>query len=233
MKKLSIVFILLLVIPVAVLFAQDGGPLAVLEYFDDPDGVFVLTADGEDLFPEYGMELLPGDKIKTTTSVAEIRLDPNGSLIKLATNTDFVIDTLQNRSGAEANTFSLITGKLKAVAARSGTAQYQSKTQTAVCGVSGTTFGLESIAGMVDSAIVEKGLIAFEKIATGESLELGAGQFADTFADAFEAVAVSADQIASFFEGISEFVGENMNPDAVPGNEPAEEAVGEEDQPEA
>ena len=112
MKKLNIVFILLLVIPAAVLFAQDGGPLAVLEYFDDPDGVFVLTADGEDLFPEYGMELLPGDKIKTTTSVAEIRLDPNGSLIKLAANTDFVIDTLQNRSGAEANTFSLITGKL-------------------------------------------------------------------------------------------------------------------------
>ena len=229
MKKLSIFFILLLVIPAAVLLAQDGGPFAVLEYFDNPDGVFVLTSDGEDLFPEYGMELLPGDKIKTTSSVAEIRLDPNGSLIKLATNTDFVIDTLQNRGGAEANTFSLVTGKLKAVAARTGTAQYQIKTQTAVCGVRGTTFGLESIEGLVDSAIVEQGLIAFEKIATGEMLELGAGQFADTFADAFEAVAVSADQIASFFEGISEFVGENMNPNAVPGNEPADAEAAEDD----
>jgi hypothetical protein len=55
MKKLSIVFILLLVMPAAVLLAQDGEPVAVLEYFDDPDGVFVLTADGEYLFPEYGM----------------------------------------------------------------------------------------------------------------------------------------------------------------------------------
>ncbi len=225
MKKLSIIFILLLVMPASVLFAQAKQPFAVLEYFDNPDGVFVLTSKGEDIFPEYGMELLPGDRIKTTTSVAEIRLDPNGSLIKLATNTNFVIDTLQNRSGAEANTFSLVTGKLKAVAAKSGTAQYQIKTQTAVCGVRGTIFGLQVLEGAMDAAVVEKGLVTFAKIATGESIELSAGQFADTFAAAFQAVTVSPEQIASFFEGINEFVGENMNADAVPGNEPAEEAA--------
>ena len=113
MKKLTFILILLF-LPAAVFFAQSGdGPVAILEYFDNPDGVFVITAEGEDLFPEYGMDLYPGDKIKTTDSVAEIRLDPNGSLIKLATTTDFVIDTLQNRGGAEANTFSLLTGKLK------------------------------------------------------------------------------------------------------------------------
>jgi len=232
MKKLTFILILLF-LPAAVFFAQSGdGPVAILEYFDNPDGVFVITAEGEDLFPEYGMDLYPGDKIKTTDSVAEIRLDPNGSLIKLATTTDFVIDTLQNRGGAEANTFSLLTGKLKAVAARTGTAQYQIKTQTAVCGVRGTTFGLQVADGLTDSALVEKGLITFQKIATGESVELGAGQFADTFADAFEAIAATPDQIASFFEGIEEFVGENMNPDAVPGNEPVEETAEEEAPPE-
>ena len=90
---------LLLTIPF-VLFAQDGQPVAVLEYFDNPDGVFVYDGDGEELFPEYGMELMPGDKVKTTTSIAELRLDPNQSLIKLATKTEFVVDTLQNRGGA-------------------------------------------------------------------------------------------------------------------------------------
>jgi len=233
MKKLSILCIFLLAIPAAIIFAQDGGPVAVLEYFDNPDGVFILTTDGEDLFPEYGMQLFPGDQIKTTASVAEIRLDPNGTLIKLATNTDFVIDTLQNSGGAEANTFSLVTGKLKAVAARNGTAQYQIKTQTAVCGVRGTIFGLEVIAGQTDSAMVQKGLVTFQKIATGETVELAAGQFADTFAAAFQAIAATPDQMASFFQGINEFVGENMNPDAVPGNEPTpEEATTEEAPPE-
>jgi hypothetical protein len=219
MKKLSVFLIVLICTPIA-LFAQEGEPFAVLEYFDDPDGVFVTSAEGEDLFPEYGMELLPGDKLETTSSVAEIRLDPNGSLIKLAPKTEFVIDTLQNRGGAEANTFSLVSGKLRAVAARTGTAQYQIKTQTAVCGVRGTIFGLEVLAGVVDAAIVEKGLIAFQKIGTNEFLELGAGQFADTFAETFEPIAVSPEQISNFFEGIQEFVGENMNPDTVPGNEP-------------
>lgn len=232
MKKLTFILILFF-IPAGLFFAQDGGgPAAILEYFDNPDGVFVITSEGEDLFPEYGMDLYPGDKIKTTNSVAEIRLDPNGSLIKLATSTDFVIDTLQNRGGAEANTFSLLTGKLKAVAARTGTAQYQIKTQTAVCGVRGTTFGLQVSEGVTDSAIVEKGLITFQKIATGEAVELAAGQFADTFADTFQAVAATPEQFASFFEGIEEFVGENMNPDAVPGNEPvAEEGAGDEEAP--
>ena len=231
MKKLSILCVLLLAIPAAAIFAQDGAPVAVLEYFDNPDGVFILTSDGQDLFPEYGMELFPGDRLKTAQSVAEIRLDPNGSLIKLAMNTDFVIDTLQQRGGAEANTFSLVAGKLKAVAARTGVAQYQIKTQTAVCGVRGTTFGLQVIAGQIDAALVETGLVTFQKIATGEVLELGAGQFANTFADVFAAVAVTPEQMAGFFEGIEEFIGENMNPDAVPGNEPVEEEAAEAEAP--
>jgi hypothetical protein len=225
MKKPKVfIFLILLLVP-AFAFAQDGGPIAVLEYFDDPDGVYITTGDGEELFPEYGMELLPGDQLKTTTAVAEIRLDPNGSLIKLAPNTEFIIDTLQNRSGAEANTFSLVSGKLKAVAARTGSAQYQIKTQTAVCGVRGTTFGLDVADGAKDAAMVEKGLITFQKLATGETLEVGAGQFADTFSESFQTVAATAEQIADFFEGIQDFVGENMNPDAVPGNEPAEAAA--------
>ena len=223
-KPKAFIFLILLLMP-ALAFAQDEGPIAVLEYFDDPDGVFITTGDGEELFPEYGMELLPGDQLRTTTAVAEIRLDPNGSLIKLAPKTEFIIDTLQNRSGAEANTFSLVSGKLKAVAARTGSAEYQIKTQTAVCGVRGTIFGLDVADGAKDAAMVEKGLITFQKLATGETLEVAAGQFADTFAESFQAVVATADQIADFFEGIQEFVGENMNPDAVPGNEPADTAA--------
>ncbi len=213
---------LLLVIPF-IGFAQDGAPVAVLEYFDNPDGITITSSSGEDLFPEYGMELIPGDRIKTTQSVAELRLDPNGSLIKLATNTEFVVESLQNREEAQANTFSLVSGKLRAIAARTGNEQYQIKTQTAVCGVRGTIFGLGVDPGNRDAAVVEKGLVTFTKLATGEALELGAGMLADTFADTFQAIEVSAEQMSEFFEGIQEFEAETINPDEVPGNEPEEE----------
>lgn len=226
MKTLRIAAILLLLVP-ALSFAQDAEPMAVLEYFDNPDGVFIYSAEGDELFPEYGMELLPGDRIKTINAVAELRLDPNGSLLKLASNTEFIIDTLQNRGGAEANTFSLITGKLRAVAARDGAAQYQIVTQTAVCGVRGTTFGLETVEGQKDVAFVEKGNIDYQKMGTGETISLGAGQFADAMADTFAAAAATAEQFAEFFEDIADFVGENMNENGVPGNEAEEVAVAE------
>ena len=218
MKKLSIIGLLLLVLP-AVLFAQEDGPFAVLEYFDNPDEVIITSSDGEDLYPDYGMELLPGDKIKTGNSVAEIRLDPNGSLIKLASNTEFVVDTLQDRAGAEANTFTLVTGKLKAIAARSGSEKYQIQTPSAVMGVRGTILGLESIPGLKDLALVEKGLATFTNLATGASVDLAGGSAADTFADIFEAINLSPDDIADFFGDIADFIGDNMNPDSVPGNQ--------------
>lgn len=232
MKRLLSVTLLLIIVAFAA-FAQADDPFATLEYFDDPDGVFITSSDGEDLFPEYGMELLPGDSIETTTSVAEIRLDPNGSLIKLATNTNFTIDTLQDRGGAEANTFSLVAGKLRAIAARSGTEAYQIKTQTAVAGVRGTTLGLETQEGVTDKAVVEKGEIDFQNISSRETIQLLAGQAADTFADVFEAVALTAEELADFFEGIAEFVGENIDEGLVPGNEPevTEEAPPEDEAP--
>ena len=219
MKKLVTLSALFLVF-ISITFAQDGGQFAVLEYFENPDEILITSADGEDLFPDFGMELLPGDRVKTIETVAEIRLDPNGSLIKIGQNTEFVIDTLQDLEGAEANTFSLLSGKLKMVAARSGSEKYQVQTLTAVCGVRGTIFGLEVLEGLKDLAIVEKGLIAFQKIATGDTIEVAAGQIADTFAEAFEAIAATVEQFQEFFEEIGDFVDEDMNEDAVAGNEP-------------
>lgn len=210
---------LLLAIPFAG-FAQDEGPVAVLEYFDNPDGVFVVSADGDELWPEYGMELLPGDKVRTTTATAEIRLDPNQSLIKLANRTEFIVDTLQNRGGAQANTFSLVSGKIRGVFAKDGNAQYQIATQTAVCGVRGTKLGIDYQPGETASMLLESGAAAFTNLLTGVTLDLEPGQFADALGDTFEAVTATSEQISQFFEGIESFEGEGLDENAVPGNEP-------------
>ncbi len=217
---------LLLIIPFFA-FAQDGAPVAVLEYFDNPDGIQVISAEGQDVFPEYGMELIPGDKIKTTQSVAELRLDPNGSVIKLSTNTEFGVESLQNRDNSDSNTFSLVTGKLRAIAARSGNEKYEINTQTAVCGVRGTIFGIGVDPGNSEAALVEKGSVTFTKKATGQVVELGAGMLADTFAETFQAIEVSAERMSEFFQGIEEFEAETINPDEVPGNESEEVAEAE------
>jgi len=223
MRKL-LALSLLLAIPFMAI-AQDGDPVAILEYFDNPDGIFITTSDGEELFPEYGMDLLPGDKVSTTFSTAEIRLDPNESLIKLANDTEFVIDTLQNRGGAEANTFSLVSGKIRGVFAKDGNSQYQIATQTAVCGVRGTKLLLDFIPGQTAALLLESGAAAFTDLLTGITLDLEPGQFADALAETFEAVVATAEQVAQFFEGVASFDGEGLDENVVPGNEPVEEAA--------
>ena len=123
-----------------------GGPAAILEYYDDEFEIEIIDADGilvEEIY--YGMELLPGDTVKTYGSTAELRLDPNGSILKLANDTNFQIQALQTDEYSS-NDFALFGGKLRTIAARTGTGEnYSIQTQSTVCGVRGTDFITESI----------------------------------------------------------------------------------------
>ncbi|MCK5199737.1 MAG: FecR domain-containing protein, partial [Spirochaetales bacterium] len=140
MKK---IFILLLLTVSFSLYAQYGAPVAILEYFDDDLEIEITAADGiavSDIY--YGMDLNEGDTIRTSRTAAEIRLDPNGSIIKLSPFTVFTIESLQ-KSSEESNNFFLVSGKIRAIAARAGMGEkYQITTQSAVCGVRGTDFGV-------------------------------------------------------------------------------------------
>ena len=141
MKKIFIILILTLVS--FSLFAQYGTPVAILEYYDDDLELEITGSDGtvlSDIY--YGMDLQVGDTIRTNRTGAEIRLDPNGSIIKLSPYTVFTIENLQ-KSAEESNNFNLISGKIHAIAARAGIGEkYQIQTQSTVAGVRGTDFGV-------------------------------------------------------------------------------------------
>ncbi len=225
MKK--ILFLLLIFMIPFLAIAQSGGPVALLEYYEDDLALEITDMDGNpvtDIY--YGMELQEGDTIRTNGTVAELRLDPNGSIIKLANDTVFTIEQLQ-RDASGSNDFKLAAGKIHAIAARSGIAnRYNVKTQSAVCGVRGTDFGVISIPGSEEKAFVIDGLVDYTKLGTNETVSLGKGMIADALSDVFKAVQASQDQIN---ELVKDVVFSKLDPAKVPGHEPKAETTSGED----
>ena len=224
MKRLLSLLLIIGLLPLYLVSQENTDPVAVLEYYGDMDEVHVYDIDGNevgDLF--FGMDLMPGDRIKTGSSAAEISLDPNGTIIKLSYNTEFAIEALQTDEQS-ANEFTLFGGKLRTIAAKLGLFQrnnYSIKTPTAVAGVRGTDFGLEVIPSLKDAAFVFEGAIDYTSLASGETLSLGAGEFADVFGQTFQAVSLGASEFAALY---SDLQFEQLSPADVPGYEaPASE----------
>ncbi|NBF39326.1 MAG: hypothetical protein GVY14_02820, partial [Spirochaetes bacterium] len=189
-------------------------PAAILEYFDDELELQVLDADNFEYNNIFmGMELLPGDTVRTFSSTVELRLEPNGSIVKLSPDTEFTIESLDGRDGATTNSFAMSTGKLRAVAARASGTAYRFRTPAAVGGVRGTDFGMEVVPGEREALAVREGSVAFERTATNQQVIVNAGQVADVFADSFEPLNVDPDTMAALFEGL-DF--EELDPERVP-----------------
>jgi len=206
-------------------------PTALLVYADDPDAVEIIDAGGVGRMASIGDEIRAGESIHTLLSTAEIKLTPNGSIVKLARNTNFKIDGLAKAPG-ESNDFALLKGKIRTVAAKTvGGEKYKIRTPSAVCGVRGTDFLMNVVEGARDSVMVKNGLVDFARTladGTMESVSVGAGQFADVFGAQFAAAAFTAEQFAEEFADVGF---EALDPADVPGSEEAlaqEEPVAEE-----
>jgi hypothetical protein len=231
LKGLPLLFLLLC--SSATLFGQYGDPKAILAYAADEFEVEIVDAKGNYVPDIYtGMELSEGDTIRTNKTVAEISLDPNGSILKLAANTVFTIKELQ-RTEAGTNDFHMVAGKLRTIASRTAVrSSYRVSTPSAVCGVRGTDFGVISIPGIEEKAFVLKGAIEYSN-AAGQSINLSAGQIADALAATFQAIQASQQQLQDLVQDV---IFEQLDPDQVPGQapeieepeEPAEEEVAEE-----
>lgn len=120
-------------------------PIAVLEFFEDAAHVTIVDEDGFEVNFYMGMGLSPGDRIITTESSVEIRIDPNGSIMKIAPGTDFALESLEGRDGADTNRVTVRRGRFRMIAASFSdrTSRYEVRTPTAVAGVRGTDFGTE------------------------------------------------------------------------------------------
>ncbi|SIP89985.1 FecR family protein [Alkalispirochaeta americana] len=140
----------------SLVWAQEGS-VAILEYADDLHELEVIDSDGftVDLF--LGIALSPGDRMTTGYSGAELRLDPAGSLLRIAPHTSFEINTFQGHQGASTTRSTLRRGAARLVVAptRDRSARYTMDIPGAVLGVRGTDFGVSlrpRTAGDLDDA---------------------------------------------------------------------------------
>lgn len=230
------IFIFSLLLLAGGLWAQTG-PKALLIYADDETALEAIDSSGISRALFMGDEIFPGETIKTAATNAELKLDPNGSIIKIARNTSFKVEVLAGSEGKDTNEFALLGGKIRTVAAKTaGSSKYRIRTPTAVCGVRGTDFSMLVVEGARDAVYVKRGLVEFARTLSDGTLEailVGAGQFADVFGSNFIPSPFTPEQFANDFTDLDEF--KTVDPAAVPQQEEPQANIEEaqsEEQPE-
>jgi hypothetical protein len=206
MKRLVSCLFIVLALPV--LAAAQGkaapGQKLILEFVDGPD--LTVTAANKSVM-KLGAGIAEGDEVPVGATIAtgpatsaELRLKPNGTIIKLAKSTSFTIAGLAT-TAKDKNAFALVAGKIRAVAAKG--AQYEISSRTAVCAVRGTDFSFVVEEGARAQLMVAKGLVQFDKLddagALLGSLPVAAGEAADAFAATFASFKFSPEQFAEQF----------------------------------
>ncbi|MBN2551293.1 MAG: hypothetical protein JXB06_00925, partial [Spirochaetales bacterium] len=225
-RILPILFILLFGLTAAA-FAQ--GPAVIVEYYENASGeMYVRTADGAEYDVDqfgFGEQLPVGATLITLDGdYAELRMDPNGTIIRVGENTNFRVDGLQDCGGAENNTFSVAVGKFKAVVAKRDGARYSFLGPTAVMGVRGTTLIGSIVPGVEELAYVLDGVVEYTN-AAGRTIALGAGEAANALAANFvkfqppaglrqtlergmDFVRLRVDQVPGYIEEVQEVIEE-------------------------
>jgi hypothetical protein len=102
----SIIFALILILfPVFGVIAAESG--AEIVYFDNPGGdIAIENSEGEVIEVDFGVILATGTKIDTGRGTLELRLVPNGTILKLSSDTSFELRALQSEAGSKENIFS-------------------------------------------------------------------------------------------------------------------------------
>ena len=161
--------------------APDPQTGALIVWMDDPDEVTVRDRTAGTVIPGIGLVLQTGSTISTGGSSVELVLVPNESVIVIGENTIFRIDTLHETASEKKsndNTFSLIRGKLRFIAARITGSTYSVRTQTAVAGVRGTDFyRMYDPAGGKDWLCVTEGAVRFDPPSGEGGVTVPAGSF--------------------------------------------------------
>ncbi len=195
---IALAAVLLLGAPFA-LFAQAQKPAAAspsveLVYFENASGNMSIFDQGKKAVEfDMGSRILPGWTIVTEEGdLAELKLVPNGTIIKISQMTNFTVTSLQSKDG-ETNGFALGLGKIRMVASRAtGKERYALKGPTAVCGVRGTDFGMDVIPGASETAYVLDGMIDYTIEKTGKTIQIAKGMMADALASVFSSIEIPA-----------------------------------------
>jgi hypothetical protein len=194
--------------------AAQSEVIALLEYCDYPDQVYITDSEGFLVQQTYfGIDLGKGDNIRTENTAAEIRLAHDGSIIRLAPFTNFRVDSLQGSRGDIDNSFSLASGRLLTIVPVQERGKFLIKTPAGVCEASGASFAVSAGENILDAVAVKEGSVAFTRNAGGETIIIGAGMAADALARDFRAEVWPEEKIETIFYDL-EFV--MLDPAAVP-----------------
>ncbi len=205
-------------------FAAAENVYAELIYYDFGANVQIIIPKEDESFTYSDAngnlkigEMLPiGARILTNGGSAEITLVPNGSVMKLSPGTDFVIENMSAKRNSGNNDFSVATGQVRTVAARlSKNAKMRIRSESSLAEVRGTDFSFDADDGQL---FVLEGLVDFSRVtgegfdSLGETVQLGAGQFADALSDVFKPATFTPEQFARQFGELSQFskAGDNM-----------------------
>ena len=211
MKRfISAAFLFFLLFSAANLFAQDQK--AVLVFFEDSSGDFkIVNADAtEELYGdelEFGAEVPVGWTVVTGNGdMAELQLQPNRTIIKVAENTNFRIEGLQGLGGAKKSSFALGFGKIRCVVGRiTGDEEYAFAGKAATCGVRGTDF-VQQIIQDIGGKLIEEVLVLTGEVEyflnsdPAKTILVKAGQYADAMADTLQALTAPQEKINSLLE---------------------------------
>ncbi|MBN2874166.1 MAG: FecR domain-containing protein [Spirochaetales bacterium] len=204
--KISALILALLMAGTALAVAQ--APQSLILEFVDGDNLDVVYPDMTTYSYSNG-SILEGDSIPVGATVktgagtsVELRLTPNGTIVKLAKFTSFKVEGLATPE-RDQNGFTLVAGKIRAVAAVGS--QYNIYTANTVAGVRGTDFSMSFAEGAKATLLVAKGKVEFgargEGDAIANAIMVGAGQFADFF-QGLVAAPYTEQQFSEEFEGL-------------------------------
>ncbi|OHD15629.1 MAG: hypothetical protein A2Y38_08410, partial [Spirochaetes bacterium GWB1_59_5] len=187
--------------------AAQAGQSLVLEFVEG-DNLDVVYPDSTSFSYKSG-SIMEGDSIPVGATVktgagtsVELKLKPNGTVIKLAKMTTFRVEGLATPQ-KEQNGFTLVAGKIRTVAAVGS--QYSVYTTSTVAGVRGTDFTMAFQEGAEAMLLVTKGKVEFggrgEGDAIANAILVGAGQFADFF-KGLAAAPFSPEQLAAAYDDV-------------------------------
>lgn len=124
-------------------------------------------------------QITPGEIIRTGKDGYIELIFNDGSTINLDANTSLVLDSVD----AETSNYRLLLGRIKANIKRLNRRRYRIRTPTAVLGVRGTEFIVESDGAGASAVVVLEGEISFAAIDSEESTVIRAGEFSAVRAD--------------------------------------------------
>lgn len=171
------------------LFAEGSRESAafVLKYCPDPAELEVRRADGSRIEePAPGLRLQAGAFLHTEATVAEFRIEPSGSIIKIGRHTDLATRDLTRHEGGR-TLLEVTSGILRSVVAPREAGEFSIETPTAVSGVRGTDFGVHVEPGRSESVFVLAGEVQVRR-RDGKSILLEGGTATDLLVTPLQAV---------------------------------------------